>query len=104
MQIIFIIFKKSTSSQVLLTLYDGEEEGEKDEPAVGTAVPVPDGSNMGLLIELVGSTLGTFEGAVEGLTVGSPALYVGAGVLVGDVGMTEGKELGVVAVGHADGE
>ena len=40
------------------------------------------------------------------MTVGSPALYVGAevGVSVGDVGMTEGKELGVVAVGHADGE
>ena len=40
------------------------------------------------------------------MIVGSPALYVGAevGVLVGDVGMTDGKELGVVAVGHADGE
>ena len=25
-------------------------------------------------------------------------------MLVGDVGMTDGKELGVVAVGHADGE
>ena len=33
-------------------------------------------------------------------------MYVGAevGVLVGDVGMTNGKELGVVAVGHAHGE
>ena len=74
-------------------------------PAVGKTV----GTMLGLEVGLaVGRAVGEYEGGTEGKGVGTPCPYVGCtdGLLVGEVGLSEGDVLGTTLgqlLGQLDG-